>query len=411
MSKTYPILVIGGGVACGYLAEELVKQGLEAGELAILSAETRPPYDRPPLSKAVLRGEEGLDDILINEPTFYADNGIEIFLGSRALEVDLDRRTVATPMENGIIRFERLVIATGSRLRTLTLPGAELDGIFYLRHDRDSLRIRRAAKDAEGLVVVGGSFIGTEVAASLAMKTEAEITLVHPDDHILQGRPFTPRMAEFFEDYFRDRGIRIRSGERVVAFEGVDRVESVVMDSGAILPAETVVAGVGVVPNTALLENSGLEIEDGIRVDEYLRTKIDGVFAIGDVARYRDLLFDRHRRIEHWDNAFAQGRYIARRLSGTEDGPFRHLPYFFSDVFDLSWEYWGDQEGAEDVVYRGEVEKGSFSAWWIRERRVVAAFAMDRPDEEREAAQELIRSGREVDPAVLRNEDSRIPLG
>ncbi|MDX1630783.1 MAG: FAD-dependent oxidoreductase [Thermoanaerobaculia bacterium] len=409
--KTYPILTIGGGVASGYLAEELVEQGLEPGQLGILSAETRLPYDRPPLSKGILQGTDNLDETLINSPDFYDDHGIDVLLGSRALEVDLERKIVDTPQENVPIRYERLVIATGSRLRTLTLPGTELGGIHYLRHDRDSSRIRRGAADAREIVVVGGSFIGTEVAASLARGSDARITLVHPGGHILEGRPLTPRMAAFFEGYFRERGIDIRSGERVTAFEGDDRVESVILESGTTLSADLVVAGVGVAPNTALFENSGLILDDGIRVDEHLRTDVDGVFAIGDVARYRDLLFDKHRRIEHWDNAFSQGRYLARRLAGTEDGPFRHLPYFFSDVFDLSWEYWGDQEGADDVVYRGDMEEGSFSAWWLRDGRVVAAFVMDRPDEEREAAQELIRSGEEIDPETLRTESSSLPTG
>jgi NADPH-dependent 2,4-dienoyl-CoA reductase/sulfur reductase-like enzyme len=207
-------------------------------------------------------------------------------------------------------------------------------------------------------------------------------------------------MSAFFDHYFRKEGVEVLAGHKVEAFRGNGRVESVVLAPDRELEANFVVAGIGVIPNTELFKDTSLSIDDGILVDEFLQTDVSGVYAVGDVARYADKRFGGSRRIEHWANAKRQAEHVARSLLGDRQ-PYTELPYFFSDVFDLSWEYWGDRSQADEVVYRGEVDGGSFSAWWLQGRRVVAAFVMDRPDEEREAAQNLIASGREIDPERL----------
>jgi NADPH-dependent 2,4-dienoyl-CoA reductase/sulfur reductase-like enzyme len=207
-------------------------------------------------------------------------------------------------------------------------------------------------------------------------------------------------MSRFFEEYYRQRNVRFAKNTRVAKLSGTGAVESAVLQSGDILPCDMLVAGIGVAPVTDPLVNSGVEIGDGVVVNEYLETNQRDIYVAGDVASYYDVLFEKHRRAEHWDNAVSQGQHCARALLG-ERTPFVHVPYFFSDVFDLSYEFWGDPSGAEEVVERGDMTTSSFSVWWLRKNKLVAAFVMNRPDEEREAAPRLIESKEAVSAATL----------
>lgn len=403
--QSYRYVILGGSVTAGYAAKEFAEGQLGKGELCIVSAEDRLPYDRPPLSKGVMQGEMEPEEATINDESFYAKHGIEMLLGSPATSLDLDRRTLGLASGEAI-QYDNLLIATGARPRRLTGEGSELDGIHYLRDVGNALAISSAADAGGQAVVLGGGFIGTEVAASLTRRG-VEVTLVSAAPHLLAGRPLSPEMAEFFEGYFREQGVELILGDGAVSLEGRGRVAKVVLRSGRKLDADFVVAGIGVTPNTELCESSALELDDGIVVDEYLQAGIANVYAAGDVARYKDVLYDRHRRIEHWDNARSHGAHWARMMLGDKE-PFEHIPYFFSDVFDLSWEYWGDQRGADRVVYRGDVKGGRFSAWWTKGDRVIAAFVMDRPADERDAAQNLIRSKNPI--AAERIEDETVSL-
>ena len=401
----YRYVVLGGGVAGGHAACELATRNAPEGSVCLVSAEKRPPYYRPALSKAVLKGEtESLNDILIRDRDFYRRNGIELRLDTRISEVDLDRQRLRAGSQE--VRFDKLLIATGAEPRRLQVAGADLKGIYYLRSSQDAASILGAEECGNKVVVFGGGFVGSEVAASLA-EGGATVTLAFPEARLLQDRPFSPEMSEFFEAYFRRRGVEVLAGERLSAFHGGPDVSSVSMESGRTLPTDYVVMGVGVVPNTALFTETELEIDDGIVVDSALETNVDGVFAAGDVARFPDSVFDTRRRIEHWDNARRQGRHAARSMLGNKE-PYRCVQYYFSDAFDLSWEFWGDRRYADQVVYRGSIDDGSFSTWWLRRRAVVAAFVMDRSSQERDQAPKLIESGQRVDP--LRLSDGTIPL-
>ncbi|MDX1623027.1 MAG: FAD-dependent oxidoreductase [Gemmatimonadota bacterium] len=395
-------VILGGGVAAAYAAREYAERGGEPGTLAVVTAEDRAPYDRPPLSKRVLQGEMEPGEAMVEDAGFYAEHGIELSTGTRVVAVDLENRRLEAA-DGREIGWESLLVATGSRVLRLDVPGGELGNVFTLRTAGDADRILGALEDAERAVVVGGGFIGTEVAASIRQRG-LDVALVFREERLLQGRPLAPEMSEQYASTYRDRGVELLSGETVVRFEGAARVERVMLESGRELEADLVVVGIGVVPETRLFEGSAVEVDDGIVVDENLRTAVDGVYAAGDVARWPDPVFGKRRRIEHWDNAAAQGRHWARSVLG-EPEPFVHLPYFFSDAFDLSWEYWGDREEGDDLVYRGEVASGSYSAWWLAGERVVAAFVMDRPAEEGEAAMEWIESGESVDRGRLRDEE------
>lgn len=386
----YRYVILGGGMVAGYAVKEFVERGLQPGELAIVSADSVPPYERPPLSKGFLAGREDEASVFINQSADYRDHGIDIRLNTPVESVDLDNRQLRTRAGEEI-GFERLLIATGAQPRRLDLPGAALDGICYLRSLDDSKRIRALAAPAKRAVVLGSGFIGMEVAAVLAQQG-LETTMVFPDERVWQ-RLFTPEMSAFFQGYYRERGVTLRAGESAVAFEGDGRVSTVVLKSGQRLSTELVVAGIGVVPATAALESSGLALDNGVVVNEYLETSAPNVYAAGDVANYHDRLFGKRRRVEHWDNAVEQGQHAAQVLLGERE-PFVHVPYFFSDVFDLSYEFWGDTAEADQVVYRGDVGSSSFSAWWLKASRLVAAFVLNRPDEERELAPQWIQEAR-----------------
>jgi NADPH-dependent 2,4-dienoyl-CoA reductase/sulfur reductase-like enzyme len=207
-------------------------------------------------------------------------------------------------------------------------------------------------------------------------------------------------MSRFFEEYYTARGVRFAKNNKVVELKGAGTVESAVLQNGEAAPCDMVVAGIGVKPVTELLANSGIEVADGVAVNEYLETSRRDIYAAGDVASYYDVLFGKHRRAEHWDNAVSQGQHCARVLAGDRT-PFVHVPYFFSDVFDLSYELWGDSSGAEQVIERGDLSSRSFSVWWLRQGKLVAAFTMNRSDEEREAAPRLIQSGEPVSAGTL----------
>lgn len=396
--QTYKYLVLGGGMVAGYAARELVARGLREGELAIISADSAPPYERPPLSKGYLAGADDEGSIFINPPAFYAEHGIDLCLNTVVERVHLPQKHVHTSAGD-IVAFDKLLIATGARARTLDVAGGNLPGVCYLRSLHDAKRIRARAAGARRAVVIGAGFIGMEVAAVLAQQG-VHTTMVFPDERVWQ-RFFTPVMSAFFQRFYEERDVSFLPRARVAGFAGDGAVETVVTDAGRMLLADLVVVGVGVTPATDALVGSGLALEDGVVVNEYLEASAPAVYAAGDVANYYDLPFAKRRRVEHWDNAVEQGKHAARALLG-ERAPFSHVPYFFSDVFALSYEFWGDPAGADEVVYRGDVEGGSFSVWWLSGARVVAAFVMNRPEDERAAAAAWIREGRTVSGQHLR---------
>jgi NADPH-dependent 2,4-dienoyl-CoA reductase/sulfur reductase-like enzyme len=387
--RTYRYVILGGGMVAGYAAKELVERGLGRGELAIVSSDAVPPYERPPLSKGFLAGTEAEESVYINPRPFYDDHGIDLSLATVVTGIDRQRKRLRTHA-GGEIGFEKLLIATGAQVRTLDLSGAGLPGIYYLRSLDDAKQIKMATHSARDSAVIGGGFIAMEVASVLAQQG-LRPTMIFPGKRVWD-RFFTPPISAFFQQYYEQRGVTFAPGEEVAAFVGDDRLTAAGLKSSRQIPADIVVAGVGVKPATAVLDGV-VSLSNGVVVNEFLETNVAGIYAAGDVANYRDVLFGKQRRVEHWDNAVEQGRHAARVMLGERE-PFVHVPYFFSDVFDLSYEFWGDNEGAGEVVYRGDVTSRSFSAWWLKEGRVIAALVMNRPDEERELAPKLIQERR-----------------
>jgi NADPH-dependent 2,4-dienoyl-CoA reductase/sulfur reductase-like enzyme len=393
----FSFVIAGGGMVAGYAAKQLVELGLKPGELAILSADSSIPYERPPLSKGFLAGKDSEDSIRINSEDFYRKHGIEVKLGSEISALDAKRKRLILKSGDEL-GFSKLILATGACPRTLDIPGAKLQNLYYLRSLDDSKAIRLAAGEVKRAVVLGGGFIGMEVAAVLAQKG-SEVTMVLNDDRIWK-RLFSPEMSSFFETYYEARGVRFVKNAKVTELRGHGAVSSAALADGQAIACEMIVAGIGVQPATEMFANSGLDVADGVMVNEYLEASQPHIFAAGDVANYQDVLFGKRRRVEHWDNAVSQGQYCARALMGGRT-PFKHVPYFFSDIFDLSYEYWGDSAGAEQIIHRGDFSAKSFSVWWLRQKAVVAAFTMNRPAEERDVAPKWIESRQTVSGAKL----------
>lgn len=396
-------MILGGGMVAGYAAKELVECGLKPGELAIISSDSALPYERPPLSKGFLAGKDTADGILINPAEWYREHGIDVKLRTAVAKLDSNSKSLRTSSGEQL-GFDNLLIATGAQPRQLDCPGNDLEGVFYLRSITDSEYIRRKASGAKRAVVIGGGFIGMEVASVLAQRN-VETSLVIREDRVW-SRVFTPEISAFFENYYSSRGVRILKQTGVNALNGAGSVRSATLSNRQEVPCDLVVAGIGVAPASATFEHT-LRVDNGIVVNEFLETEVAGVYAAGDVANYPDRLFGKRRRVEHWDNAVSQGQHWARVVTGDRQ-PFVHVPYFFSDVFDLSYELWGDSDGADEVPMRGDAHTSSFSAWWLKDSRVVAAFVMNRPDEERQLAPEWIKSKHQV--AASRLADATRPL-
>jgi NADPH-dependent 2,4-dienoyl-CoA reductase/sulfur reductase-like enzyme len=398
------LVIAGGGMVAGYAAKKLVDLGYKTADLTILSADTALPYERPPLSKGFLAGKETEESIHINSENYYREHGIQVRLACRLTAVDPSRKRLILESGEGF-EFDRLIIATGSHPRTLSIPGADLGNVYYLRLLADSKAIRQRAAGAKRAVIAGGGFIGMEVASVLA-QAGIETTMVMREDRVWK-QFFTPEMSRFFESYFTARGVQFVKEATLLGLNGDGVIASVQLAGGRVIECDLLVAGIGARPATEWLAQSGLETPDGVIVNEFLETTAPAISAAGDIANYPDLIYGKRRRVEHWDNAVAQAEYSAARVMG-EQAPFRHVPYFFSDVFDLSYEFWGDPAGAGQVISRGDLASNSFSVWWLQQNNVVAAFVMNRPGEERDAAPKWIEAKEAVSAAKLADQSSPI---
>jgi 3-phenylpropionate/trans-cinnamate dioxygenase ferredoxin reductase subunit len=389
-------VIVGGGVAAAKAAEGLRAAGGD-GPAVVLTAEPELPYERPPLSKEFLRGEAGRENTRTHDEAWYRDHDVEVLLATRASTLDPATRTVTTEVGDQLRYGRGLVLATGAQPNRLGLPGEELDGVYYLRTVDDAERLRAAISRAESMVVIGGGFIGAEVAAS-ATQMDTRVTLLERSD-TLWTRAVGPEMGRFFEAFQRDRGVHVRTRTRAERIEGGDQVEAVVLPDGSRLHADVVVIGVGVHPDTDLAERAGLPVDDGVLVDERLRAA-EGVWAAGDVANADHPLFGRIR-IEHWAEALNQGLLAGRNLAGAGDR-YDRVPYFFSDQFDLSLSYLGHVREWDKLVVQGsrEVDDPRFVAWYLRDGTPRAALIVNDWDAE-DPVREVIRRGAPVDPEEL----------
>ena len=383
------VLIVGASLAGASAAAALRKHGFD-GRIVLVGEETEPPYERPELSKKYLRGEVDTP-VLVNDQAFYTDAGIELMTGVHAQRLDVHRREVLTT--DGTLRYDRLLLATGAAPRRLDVPGADLDGVLTLRTRGDADTIRSRALSARSVVVVGGGWIGSEVAASLRQLGRV-VTLVSPTRAPLE-RILGPEVAEVYRRAHEDNGVELVSGARVTSLTGDGHVERVVTDDGSSVAADLVVVGIGAEPRTALASEAGLAVESGVLVDARLESSVPGIYAAGDVASAWHPLYRRRIRIEHWDNAKRQGRAAGANMAG-QSADYDRIPYFYSDQYDLGMEYTGYAPAWDDVVFRGVPQSREFVAFWLQDGRVLAGMNMNVWDVA-PAIERLIRSGSPVD--------------
>ena len=396
-------VIVGAGLAGAKAAERLRAEGFD-GRLLLLGDEGERPYERPPLSKAYLRGEADRDSLYVHHDGFYAAHDIELRTAAPVRSIDPAHRHVELASGERI-GYDQLLLATGAAPRHLPLPGADLAGVHYLRSRRDADALAAAAARADHVVVVGTGWIGSEAAASLRQLGH-DVTLVGPDAAPL-ARVLGPEVAGVYRDLHADYGVRLALGTRVAGFHGHGRVEAVVTDNGRTIEGDLVLVGAGAVPRTELAEAAGLPVRNGVLVNEQLEAVgAAGVYAAGDVAAAWHPRYQRYLRVEHWANARNQGPAAARNMLGGAI-PYARLPYFYSDQYDLGMEYSGLAATWDRVVLRGDRLSRKFIAFWLKDQRVVAGMNAGVWDVV-ESIQTLIRGGWPVDPKRLADPD--IPL-
>ena len=391
------VVIAGASLAGATTAAALRDEGFD-GRIVLIGEEAERPYERPPLSKDYLQGKSEKETIYVHPEDWYSSHDVELILGTRVTDADGSAHEITLADGRQLI-YSKLVLATGSSPRELTVPGADLEGLLYLRRVEDSEQIRDTLGSASRIAVIGGGWIGLEVTAA-ARLAGVEVTLIEQADLPLL-RVLGPEVAEIFADLHRRHEVDLRFGEKVEEITGDGgRVRGVRLSGGEV-DAEAVVVGVGITPNTALAESAGLSVDDGVVVDEFLRSTNPDVYAVGDVASAFHPLFGRHIRVEHWANALNQPKYLAKTIVG-RDATYDRVPYFFTDQYDLGMEYSGYVEpgGYDQVVFRGDRDGGEFIAFWLQDERVRAGMNVNVWDVS-EPIQALVRSRRPVDAQKL----------
>jgi 3-phenylpropionate/trans-cinnamate dioxygenase ferredoxin reductase component len=386
--------LIGGGLAAGNCARWLRESGAD-GSILLIGREPDLPYNRPPCSKGYLRDEESRQDALFRPPDWYQEQQVDALTRTSVTKLDPGARTLKL-VGGQEISFDKALLATGANVRRLNVPGCEFDGIHYLRTFGNSDAIRA---DAAGkrVVLVGGSYIASEVAASLTV-LGSTCTMVMLEDKPL-SRHFGEQAGQFLQSRLEEHGVTVHGGDELDHFDGADgRVTRVVTKNGLELDADAVIVGAGVNPDVMLARGAGFELGEygGVLVDSRLQTPAEGIYAAGDIAEYESVIHGGRRvRVEHWDVAFNHGKTAALNMLG-RDQPHDAVPYFFSDLADwASLEYVGPANEWDQEVVRGSLDEGEFSIWYLRDRRVAAALSIGRSDD-LEHARRLITAHTDV---------------
>jgi 3-phenylpropionate/trans-cinnamate dioxygenase ferredoxin reductase component len=398
-------VIAGAGLAGAKAAETLRSEGFD-GPVVLIGDEEERPYERPPLSKDYLVGKAERETIYVHPENWYTDNQVELRLGAAVTAIDRAARQV-TLADGSSVGYAKLLLATGSSPRLLTVPGAGADGVLYLRRAADSDRIKTILATASRIAVIGAGWIGLEAAAA-ARAAGVEVTICEAAELPLL-RVLGPEVAQVFAGLHRQHGVDLRFGVQVAEITTAGgRASGIRLADGSHIEADAVIAGIGIVPNAQLAETAGLEVSNGVVVDASLRSSDPDIFAAGDVASAYHPVLGRHIRVEHWANALNQPQTAARAMLG-QDVSYDRVPYFFTDQYDLGMEYSGYVEpgGYDQVVFRGDKNRREFVAFWLSGGRVLAGMNVNVWDVN-DAIQDLVRGGRAVDPAKLA--DPGVPL-
>lgn len=396
-------VILGAGQAGAEVAASLRKKGFE-GRITLVGEEPQPPYRRPPLSKAFLAGEAEEASLFVLKPEQLEKQRIDFIGGARATAIDRDSKTVS--LDDGReLSYDKLALTLGGRARPLPIPGADLANVFMLRNIADVEAMRPHIVEGRRLCIVGGGFIGLEVAA-VARKLGLEVSVVETMERVL-ARVTAPVVSRFFERIHREAGVDVRTGVAVEAFEGDGAVQRVKLGDGSTLDTDLVIVGIGLIPHVDLAEAAGLECDNGIVVDEYARTADPDIVAAGDCANHPNRFAGGRTRLESVQNAMEQARVAAASMLG--EGPaYENIPWFWSDQYELKLQMAGLSGGFDDIVLRGDPESGrQFSAFYLREGRLIAADCVSRPQDFM-FAKKLIAAG--VAPDAAKLADAEVPL-
>jgi 3-phenylpropionate/trans-cinnamate dioxygenase ferredoxin reductase subunit len=370
---TNPYVIVGGGVAGVSAAEALRGAGFD-GRVVLVGEEQEYPYQRPPLSKGLLRGEVAPDFASLRSPAFYETNAIELHLGDRVTRIDPHARRVECASGTRF-EYDKLLVATGGTPRVLRVPGSDLPGIHYLRTLAQSIGLRSKLQRHPHVLVVGGGFIGCEVAAS-ARQLGCDVAIAGPA--LPMAHALGPEMGAAYADFHRDHGVIVKTGVTVTEFHGAASLEEAMLSDGSTIACTIAVVGVGIDPFFGMLSDA--DTSDGLLTDEFCRTSIDNVFAAGDMARTWRPRLNRHARLEHFDNAQLQGAAAARSMCDKLT-PYDPIPFFWSDQYDWDLQYYGSATEWDEVVFRGYPSQGSFMAFYRKNGRIDAACTVNRSRE------------------------------
>ncbi len=398
-------VIVGASLAGAKAAETLRAEGFD-GPVVLIGEESERPYERPPLSKDYLLGKAERETLYVHPQEWYAEHDVDLRLGVAVTAIDRAAHEVSLA-DGSKAGYAKLLLATGSSPRRLSLPGADLDGVLYLRSAGDSDRIRTAFQGASQVAVIGAGWIGLETAAA-ARAAGAEVTVLEMADLPLL-RVLGRQVAQVFADLHKDNGVDLRCGVQTLEITGRDgKAAGVRLADGSHIEADVVIVGVGITPNSQLASAAGLEVDNGIWADAQLRSSDPDIFAAGDVANAFHPLLGKHVRVEHWANALNQPQTAAKAMLG-QDVAYDMVPYFFTDQYDLGMEYAGyvEPDGYDEVVFRGDAGRREFIAFWLGGGRVLAGMNVNVWDVN-EAIQALVRSGQQVDSGAL--SDPATPL-
>ncbi|MCH9693975.1 MAG: FAD-dependent oxidoreductase [Gammaproteobacteria bacterium] len=373
---TDQIVIAGAGHAAGQVVATL-KQQKFAGSIILIGEEPYLPYQRPPLSKKFLSGEMPPERLYVKPASFYDDPQIELRLDTRVTSIDRNERRIMTSTDDGI-HYDKLILALGSRVRRMAVPGAELAGIHYLREIADVDAIRAEMEQYENLVIVGAGYIGLEVAA-VAKQAGLNVTVVEMAERVM-SRVVSTEISDFYQIEHADRGVNLRLATGISAFRGTDRIESVETSDGEQIAADFVVVGVGILPNTELAADAGLVVDNGIVVDDHCQTSDPDIYAIGDCSAHPNAIYDRQLRLESVQNALEQAKTAASNICG-KDAHYDEVPWFWSDQYDLKLQIAGLSEGYDAVVIRGNPADRSFACLYLRDGVLIATDAVNAPRE------------------------------
>ena len=391
--------IVGAGQAGGRAAETLRKEGF-AGRIVLIGAEHDRPYERPPLSKGFLLGTTPAERIFLHQSAFYQEHEIELLLGTSATRLQPERRLL-TLSDDSTLSYDKLLIATGVRAHIPNVPGTDLPGIHTLRTLRDAESLSQSFDGSPRVAIVGAGFIGAEVAAA-CRACHLEVTLIERLSVPLEGA-LDWRIGQVYAAIHRDEGVDLRLGATVAAFQGVERVEAVVLEGGETIPCDLALIAAGSTPNVEFLAGSGLGTENGVTVDAFCRTVRPEIVAAGDVARWWHAGYGEYLRVEHWDNAEQQGAVAARAMLDLKQQPYAPTPYFWSDQYRYALQYLGHHHPDDALVVRGSLEARSFIAFYVRGSVPVAALILNRP-RDGTAVRKLLATARTVDPHLLLDE-------